>query len=474
MSRRWTSWTVFSLDAVWIVLALGVSYALRYSEVRLIPPAFYGLLIFTSVAAWVMLFHTLRLDGFDGGWRIGTMVGRTAFASAVLIASVLTVAYLDRFYYSRLLLGYFSLLSFVGFVLIRIGAYSFLRGQHRRGVTKKVVLVGNDRIAREFAFKIRSHPELLYELVGTLYPFGESGPNGSLDLHSNQPLSSIDVLENLNDFHIDELIVLEQHPDLEFQSFINRCRENGIHVSVLPRGYELYTSKLKLIEIDGLPLLSLENPAKFPLATTAKRTMDLVLGTMLAVPVAMVVGVSALILIAYGRRAFRREIRVGKNGRRFAMYRLNVDRESNEGPGYEQVFRNLSISELPQLLNVFRGEMSLVGPRPESPERVKHYSEWQCQRLKAMPGMTGLAQVNGLREQHPSEEKTKFDLQYILEWSPFEDFSLMLQTVGTLVMRCFRSSRRANVIPLPVSVHHNSVRATGTNSPRGVPHADRA
>jgi lipopolysaccharide/colanic/teichoic acid biosynthesis glycosyltransferase len=79
--------------------------------------------------------------------------------------------------------------------------------------------------------------------------------------------------------------------------------------------------------------------------------------------------------------------------------------------------------------------MSLVGPRPESPERVKSYSEWQRQRLKVQAGVTGLAQVQGLREHHSSEEKTRFDLQYIIHWSPFLDLSLLLQTVWTLLFR---------------------------------------
>lgn len=475
MSRRWTSLTVFFLDTWWLVSALGLSYVLRYSsEVRLHPPAFYGLLIFTGLGAWALLFRAMRLDGFDGGWRIATIVGRTAFATGLLMAFVLTAAYLDRLYYSRLLLSYFGVLLFVGFILIRIGVYYFLRGQYRRGVTRKVVVVGNDRVAREFAFKIQRHPELLYELVGTLYPVGDNVSNESPDLQPHQALSSIDVLETLEQHGVDELIVLEQPPDLEFQSFISRCRNQGIHVSMLPRGYELYTSKLKLVEIDGLPLISLENPPKFPLATTVKRVTDLVLAMLLLVPGAIIVGLAMLVLILDKRKPLRREIRVGKNDRPFGMYRLDIDRESNGGPRYEQVFRDLSISELPQLLNVLRGEMSLVGPRPESPERVKHYSEWQRERLKALPGMTGLAQVNGLREEHPSEEKTRFDLQYILEWSPFEDWSLLLQTIGTLMARCFRPRRRATVVPMPLSIHPDPVRFTGTDSVRGVAHADRA
>jgi lipopolysaccharide/colanic/teichoic acid biosynthesis glycosyltransferase len=84
---------------------------------------------------------------------------------------------------------------------------------------------------------------------------------------------------------------------------------------------------------------------------------------------------------------------------------------------------------------VLRGEMSLVGPRPESPDRVKHYSAWQRERLGVAPGLTGLAQVHGLRERHSSEEKAHFDLQYILHWSLFLDFSLVIQTAWILVVR---------------------------------------
>lgn len=473
MSRRWIRVTFFSLDMVWLVVALGLSYAIRYREIRFGPPPFYWLLIFTGVSTWTMLFSAMRLDSFDGGWQILTVVGRTAFATGLLMTFVLTIAYLERLYYSRLLLSYFGALLFVGFLLIRISVYYFQRGQHRRGVTKRVVLVGNDRVANEFAFKIQRHPEFLYELVGTLCLGGDNARDDT-SLEPCQSLSSMDILERLSQYRIDELIVLEQPPDLEFQSFVSRCRDQGIHVSVLPRGYELYTSKLKLIEIDGLPLISLENPSKFPLATAVKRTTDLVLTVFLLTPAAVLIGVAALVLVANGKTPLRREIRVGKNGRRFGMYRLNIDRESNGGPRYERLFRDLSLSELPQLLNVLRGEMSLVGPRPESPSRVKHYSEWQRERLKAMPGMTGLAQVNGLREQHASEEKTRFDLQYTLEWSPLEDWSLLLQTIGTLVTRGFRPHRRGIVTTSPLSVHHEPVRCSGTGSVRGVAHADRA
>ena len=117
------------------------------------------------------------------------------------------------------------------------------------------------------------------------------------------------------------------------------------------------------------------------------------------------------------------------------MLRLNVDRHAVDAPAFETVLAKLSVSELPQLLNVLRGDMTLVGPRPESPVRVRRYSEWHQQRLTVKPGMTGLAQVHGLREQNSSEEKARFDLQYLMNASFLSDISLLLQTIWTLAMR---------------------------------------
>jgi lipopolysaccharide/colanic/teichoic acid biosynthesis glycosyltransferase len=101
------------------------------------------------------------------------------------------------------------------------------------------------------------------------------------------------------------------------------------------------------------------------------------------------------------------------------------------------LLHQLSITELPQLFNVLRGDMSLVGPRPESPDQVRQYTEWEQQRLSVKPGLTGLAQVHGLREQSSSKEKARFDLQYLLQPSLLTDLSLLLQTLWTLLIRIF-------------------------------------
>jgi lipopolysaccharide/colanic/teichoic acid biosynthesis glycosyltransferase len=434
---------ILGSDVIWLAMALGLSYGLRYSQLKPFPPAVYSFLVLAGIGVWALLFTTLSLDCFDGGWRFHVAVGKMIRATCVLMILIIVSAYLARLYYSRLLLIYFGVLLFLGFLLIRVGMYLFLRTRYRRGHARKVVLVGNERFTREFAFKIGRHPELLYQVVGMLYPVGDGMALDS-GTSAGQPLSSFDVLRAFSERRVDELIVLQDEtPGLEFQSFVARCRAQVIRVNVLPRGYELYTSKPKLIEIDGLPLITLERPSTLPGAAALKRVMDLLISTLLLPPaVCIFIGVAA-VLLWNKRRVLRRELRIGKGGRPFWMYRLDVDRRGEEGPTYERLMRDLSISEIPQLWNVLLGDMSLVGPRPEPPERVKHYSDWQKERLKAKPGVTGLAQVNGLREHHGSEEKARFDLQYLLEWSPFNDLVLILQTLGTLAKRCLLPSESA-------------------------------
>jgi lipopolysaccharide/colanic/teichoic acid biosynthesis glycosyltransferase len=246
---------------------------------------------------------------------------------------------------------------------------------------------------------------------------------------------------------VQELIVVEPlPPGLESEKLISNCRKAGMRVHLVPQRYELYLSKAKLTEIEDVPLLSLEEQTLSAVGLKLKRIFDFLGAICLLVLSAPLLALSALALRSHKDKVLRKELRCGKNGRPFWMYRLNVNRDAPDLSGCEWILVRFSLTELPQIWNVLKGDMSLVGPRPESPERVKHYSMWQRQRLSVMPGLTGLAQVNGLRENHSSEEKVHFDLQYIFHWSLFLDLSLLLQTIFTLVARMTEGD-------VPLAVH---------------------
>jgi len=286
------------------------------------------------------------------------------------------------------------------------------------------------------------------EVEGILFPSDTEPSNRVSTLpEGTVSIRTFGILGLMQKKKVQELIVVEPlPPGLESEKLISNCRQAGMKVHLVPQRYELYLSKAKLTEIEDVPLLSLEEQTLSTVGLKLKRVFDFLGAVCLLVLSAPFLTLSAVALRSHKDEVLRKELRCGKNGRPFSMYRLNVNRDAPDLSGCEWILVRFSLTELPQLWNVLKGDMSLVGPRPESPERVKHYSMWQRQRLSVTPGVTGLAQVNGLRENHSSEEKAHFDLQYIFHWSLFLDLSLLLQTIFTLVARLTEGD-------VPVAVH---------------------
>ena len=460
-------------DCVWVVVALLVAYQFRYGFQGWegSRSGFLGYLpaVLAALLVWIVLSLGKGLDGFRGGWNLPTVLSQVSVGVSLQMVLLLALAFLARQYYSRLVLVYFALLLWLGLVGIRCVARFLLLSRYHAGGARRVVILGNGRVAHELATKIARHPETMWEVVGFLYPNGmERLPGAPDQRRETGSLTTLAVPQLLRQQLVNELImVTPRAAQMEIQKLVKECRQSGIRVSVVPHWYELYVSRAHFLEIDGLPLLTLEERAPSALAVALKRFLDLVGGALLqllAAPLLLIIG-SALYLEK--GRAFRRELRCGKDGKSFWMYRLNIDRDDPALVGYQRLLAQLSLTELPQLWNVLRGEMALVGPRPESFERVKHYSEWQKQRLRVFPGLTGLAQVYGLREQHSSEEKARFDLEYIYHWSLFLDLSLLLQTAWTLAIRLWHPKPAAAPLPstpIPVVAVPEVVHADSTQS----------
>jgi lipopolysaccharide/colanic/teichoic acid biosynthesis glycosyltransferase len=436
-------------DLLWITAACILVHLLRYGsgahQLSVEQPVpFYLLSLTTALGLWTLLYFNQSLEGFSTGWHLPTMFSRLIVAVFYLIGCLLAFGYLAKYEYSRLGLLILALLLPVGFSAIRCLAWWWVKTSARVAAVRRVVILGSGRLAQELASKIARHPEMRIEVAGFLYPsdLGPSNgvPNSKAGAASVRTLQALDLLQEKK---VQELIVADSLPaGSEIEKLIISCHQAGMQVHLVPQHYELYLSKARLTEIDDVPLISVEARDLPPAALELKRVVDLVCGFVLLAMFSPLIGLMALALHWRKGTAFDKEIRSGRNGRPFLMHRLNVDRDAPDLVGLQQFLVKFSLTELPQLWNVLRGEMSLVGPRPESPERVKHYSVWQRQRLSIKPGLTGLAQVHGLREQHSSEEKAHFDLQYIYHCSLFFDFSILLQTAWTLVFRLFESERR--------------------------------
>jgi len=389
---------------------------------------------------WSVMSSWVRLDGFRSGWLFSAVMSQVLLSVSALMCALFTLAYLLSEFISRLALGYFGLLLFLGFLVIRLIARSILVSRRVRGLIRKVVIVGNGPLAREMATKIECHPELLRDVVGFLSPGDDASPTLPLVNRKDAiTLRNCNVAELLQSRGVDEIILTVPTPGhAEIVDLTSRCNSRGIAVSMVPQPYELYLTRHELSDLDGVPLLQLVPVTSDDGEPLWKRPFDVCV-TLVLLPICLVPMLAAAALLRFTKgHAFCTERRLGKNAVPFSIYRLNSPRVATGLPRYEQLLQQLSITELPQVLNVLRGDMSLVGPRPEGLDRARRYTEWNRQRLKVKPGITGLAQVYGLRDQHPSEDKTRFDLQYILRRSPFYDLSLLLQTAWTLILRMFR------------------------------------
>jgi len=432
--------SILLADLLWSVVAFVTADCLRYGRIWDLTSwrTIESLLPFLAATAalWLLLSFLMKLDCFHGGWRFPAVVSHVFLAVVTLMFVLLSVGYLWREYVSRLMLVYFAGLLFVGFIGIRYFARQLLLARHHSGDVRRIMILGADRIARELALKINRHPEMVCKVVGFLSPQDDRQPIAR-DEKDAVTVPTIGIAELLSAHRITDLIIALSRPSMpEVLNLAAQCRERGITLSFVPQPYELYCFKPSLVDLDGIPILELREVTA-PESLIWKRFVDIALGSVLGV-VALPILLPAVVGVRRTRsRAFRWEKRCGKRGEVFAMLRLNVDRDTSNSTRFERSLVNLSVTELPQLWNVLRGEMTLVGPRPDPPQKVSRYSEWEQQRLRVKPGMTGLAQVHGLRDQNSLEEKTRFDLQYILNISFVSDASILLQTLWILATRLF-------------------------------------
>jgi len=319
------------------------------------------------------------------------------------------------------------------------------------GSVRRLVIVGDGPLAQEMARTIDRHPEWLCQILGFLCPAGNALNQSFSESDGKRvSLQTVGIADLLESHRVDEIILTVPEPGHpEILDLASMCRSAGIAVSLVPQPYSLYLSRPELVDLDGLPLLLWEGATGATSNPPWKRSLDLILTIGLLPLAAVLLAPAALVLKLRKGTGFRRELRCGQHGKLFWMYRLNSDHDATELPADEFLMQRSSLTELPQLINVLRGEMSLVGPRPEGPDRTRHYSDWHRQRLGAMPGMTGLAQVHGLRDRNSSEDKTRYDLQYILHRSLFQDISLLLQTLWTIAARLFQPQRRPPRVAQP-------------------------
>lgn len=367
-----------------------------------------------------------------------TKLFRAQFIDAVFMLTVLYVFHVFNF--SRWALFTFLLLDLVlvagkRFVLRRV-----LRNARESGYNHKyVVIVGNGEAAQKYLTAIKTERSLGLECAGYV------GERGSLDAEYLGGFD--DIIDILAERSYDEVVcALEDTQSDKLFGVVEACELTGTKISVIPVIYKYMSETPSIDIVGGLPLMNIR---RIPLDNIGnafiKRLTDIVGSFILLTLSLPVILVSAIIIkITMGGKVIFRQKRVGLNKRIFTMYKLKSMRDNdtsdsawstNDDPRktrFGAFIRKFSIDELPQFFNVLKGDMSLVGPRPEIPFYVDTFKDsipMYMIKHQVKPGITGLAQVNGYRGDTSIEKRIEYDIQYIENWSFFLDISIMFRTL---------------------------------------------
>ncbi len=335
-----------------------------------------------------------------------------------------------------------SLLAVVA--LGRLVSYGIILRLRRRGsITYPTLLIGVGPAAKSLLERIETHPESGLDIVGTIADQGGVA-TGLPILGGAADLSAV-----VGERHVSNIVVgYGGITSSDLVDVLRTADRANLEIHVVPRLFELSTRRGSDDHIWGLPLVRLREPANRRLTWHAKRTFDFVgaaLALLLVSPV--LVAVAVAVRLSLGPGVIFTQTRIGLHGRPFELLKFRSMRSPAGGRGAWSVgtdelepvgrfIRRYSLDELPQLFNVLRGDMSLVGPRPERPEYVDKFVglfPWYVHRHRVAVGMTGLAAVNGLRGDTSIEERCKFDNWYIDNWSFWLDSKILVRTLSAVV-----------------------------------------
>ncbi|MBQ2406056.1 MAG: undecaprenyl-phosphate glucose phosphotransferase [Lachnospiraceae bacterium] len=313
---------------------------------------------------------------------------------------------------------------------------------------KHILLVGYSRAAEEYITRLKSNPEWGYEVCGIL---DDKVPRGAV-YKGVKVIGDIDNLDIiLPENKLDEIgitLALEDYYRLE--EIVNTCEKSGVHTKFIPDYNSVIPSKPYLEDLGGLAVINIR---RVPLTNTAnmliKRMVDII-GATLAIIIfspIMIIAAIGVKTTSKGPLIFKQE-RVGLHNKTFKMYKfrsMEVQPVEEEKKGWTKkndprvtkigrILRSTSIDELPQLFNVLKGDMSLIGPRPERPRFVEQFKEEIPRYMikhQVRPGITGWAQVNGYRGDTSIKKRIEYDLYYIENWTLTFDIKIILMTFFT-------------------------------------------
>lgn len=437
------------LDGLLIFISIPLAYWLRFYVFHGIPGVPLERYLMMSVLLIPVHLFTYAVMGLYESFRKKRLYQELELlltANMLDFLLLLTALFLTKdVNFSRLTLFFFSGIACGLLGLKRIAMRKTLYFARKKGYNKKfVILVGGGEVARSYAKEIQCSPELGYSIIG--YISGQDGWRGV------KHLGGIDqLLTQLEKFMPDVTIAaLDAGEFQDLPKVIQACERTGTKLSLIPFYAKYMPAHPQFDSLNGLPMIDLR---RIPLDNLGnaflKRAVDIAGSLALIVLTApiMLVAAAGVRLSSPGPVIFKQK-RVGLNKREFYMYKFRSMRINGEADTawstnqdgrktrFGAFLRKFSIDELPQFFNVLKGDMSLVGPRPEIPHYVKHFQEeipLYMVKHQVRPGITGWAQVHGLRGDTSIPKRIRYDIFYIENWTFFLDIKILFMTLFKIV-----------------------------------------
>ena len=464
MFRRFsTNFAVFSMYLdfllIWASLMVAVEARPLLNHLTFVKPIFEKitlpwLLYLIFPALWVAVLMMFSLYDGRRNLRIIHELGSLMLGSGLAVISMAGILYLSYRDLSRFLFFSFVFLAVFLMTFWRVGYRVALRIKpinHLR--SRRVLILGAGGVGRKLAEQICEQPD-----AGLLV-------TGFLDDNQDKNDGAVKVLGRLDQVHeivllhaVDDVaIALPRSADAKMDQVVSDLHDLAVRVWVIPDYFSLTLHKASVEEFAGIPMLDLRAPTLTEYQRIGKRAFDLVV-SLLAFPLLMPIMVAIGVLIrldSHGPVIYRAK-RVGENGKLFMMYKFrtmiaNADQLLEKVVRFDELGRTIykrpddprithvgrflrktSLDELPQIWNVLKGEMSLVGPRPELPTLVEKYAPWQRKRFTVPQGITGWWQVHE-RSDKPMHLHTEEDLYYVQNYSIWLDFQILFMTLVSVL-----------------------------------------
>lgn len=464
--RTWLAAALVLLDVILINIAFALAYWIRYEAQWVIPvdevnynpfDAYTGIVVLLSL----LLPIAFKIEGLYDQRREASWLDEaySIFSGTLIGIAVLVFLffYVRPLVYSRLMLFYLFVLIVILVSLSRLVLRLILGRLRRRGIgVERVLIVGAGDIGRTVMRNMIAQPELGYQIVG----FVDDDPDKRVNIGRVHALGSIhDLPAVLHQQPVDQVIItLPWDSHRQIMQIIADCEGTGVRTRIVPDLFQLSLSRVQIDTLNGVPLIGVKAMSIRGWNLALKRLIDIVVsGVLLCLNAPLLFVVALLIKWDSPGPVLFRQKRVGRAGQMFTVFKFRSMRFGAENERYQLAgqneasgplfkirhdpritragrwLRRLSLDELPQLYNVFRGEMSLVGPRPAIPAEVEQYQEWHRRRLDVSPGMTGLWQVSG-RSELTFDEMVMLDLFYAENWSLGLDFKILVRTIPTMLL----------------------------------------